>query len=231
MLWRRPSPGVRGISVRSHAQGTCRRKFRRRGESERWQCWNLNAWFSVPTGAWEHTSPNLELREVSSASSGFKSRCDSSKVSDNTAPIWLLGGLTSCSRHFFIRPPCRSPNHLHPHHCRMASFFQPGSNDPAIVDCEPGRFQTYCNSILPSDPSTQPWHRLLNLAVGATALLVSISLLLLSFAKRCWRPRLSRTKSHVWSRIPTRKGSANTNSERETAQERWHPRVRRRRTH
>lgn len=83
----------------------------------------------------------------------------------------------------------------------MASFFQPGSNDPAIADCEPSRFQTYCNSILPSDPSTQPWHRLLNLAVGATALLVSVAFLLLSLAKRRRRSKLLKTKPQVRSEI------------------------------
>jgi hypothetical protein len=56
----------------------------------------------------------------------------------------------------------------------MASFFQPGSNDPAIEDCEIGRFEVYCNSILSSDQRLASWYQIFNLAVGGAAVVLPL---------------------------------------------------------
>ena len=66
----------------------------------------------------------------------------------------------------------------------MASFFQPGSNDPAIADCEPSRFQIYCNSILPTDKLLALWYQKANLIVGATALVLPLLYVLWHIATR-----------------------------------------------
>jgi hypothetical protein len=64
----------------------------------------------------------------------------------------------------------------------MASFFQPGSNDPAIEDCEIGRFQVYCNSIVSSDRRMQTWYQIFNLALGSAAVFLPLTYLLFRFA-------------------------------------------------
>jgi hypothetical protein len=74
----------------------------------------------------------------------------------------------------------------------MASFFQPGSNDPAIEDCETGRFQVYCNSILASESRLQTWYQIFNLALGSAAVFVPLLYMLYHLAawlatSKSWR--------------------------------------------
>lgn len=64
----------------------------------------------------------------------------------------------------------------------MASFFQPGSNDPAIEDCETGRFEVYCNSIIPSEQRFETWYQIFNLAVGSAAVLLPLAYMLCCLA-------------------------------------------------
>ncbi|KAG9251738.1 uncharacterized protein F5Z01DRAFT_627081 [Emericellopsis atlantica] len=74
----------------------------------------------------------------------------------------------------------------------MASFFQPGPNDPALADCEPGRFQIYCNSINSVQNLFQPWYQVLNLSVGGAAILIPLVLAVITFIAHAW----TRYRSH-----------------------------------
>lgn len=60
----------------------------------------------------------------------------------------------------------------------MASFFQPGSNDPAIAACPPSTFEVYCNSILPADQRFRKWYQLVTLIVGGVTLAVPLGVYL-----------------------------------------------------
>ncbi|KAK0386712.1 hypothetical protein NLU13_6547 [Sarocladium strictum] len=73
----------------------------------------------------------------------------------------------------------------------MASFFQPGSNDPAISECPPQRFQVYCNSILPISQRLVSWHQLATLIIGCVAVAVPLTIVIFLWA---WR-RLSSLSS------------------------------------
>lgn len=65
----------------------------------------------------------------------------------------------------------------------MASFFQPGVNDPAIAACSPQRFEIYCNSILSSSERLKSWHQLVTLIVGCVA--VAVPLVVILFRMAC----------------------------------------------
>lgn len=55
----------------------------------------------------------------------------------------------------------------------MASFFQPGLQDPVLEDCEGSEgFQVYCNSILPSASRFGNLYQLVILVLGATCIIV-----------------------------------------------------------
>lgn len=93
----------------------------------------------------------------------------------------------------------------------MASFFQPGSNDPAIEACEPSRFQIYCNSIIPTERLFGPWYQLLNLALGGAALIIPLVFALLGLCTRYWTSRSPREERYVLSHSPA---SIDSNSRR-----------------
>lgn len=64
----------------------------------------------------------------------------------------------------------------------MASFFQPGSHDPAIEHCDIGRFAVYCNSIIPSERRLETWYQIFNLALGSTAVVLPLAYMLYCLA-------------------------------------------------
>lgn len=61
----------------------------------------------------------------------------------------------------------------------MASFFPPGLNDKGLLECRPGNFEVYCNSILPSDRRLARWYQAVNLTVGIAAIVVPTALFVL----------------------------------------------------
>ncbi|KPM42671.1 hypothetical protein AK830_g3862 [Neonectria ditissima] len=60
----------------------------------------------------------------------------------------------------------------------MASFFQPGKNDPATDACGPSRFEVYCNSALPADRRFNQLFQAVNFTFGVTAIVVPVLLFL-----------------------------------------------------
>lgn len=69
----------------------------------------------------------------------------------------------------------------------MASFFQPGLQDPVLEDCDGSSgFQVYCNSILPSASRFGNLYQLVILVLGATCIVVPSTLYLIHvvFQKR-----------------------------------------------
>ncbi|KAM0575553.1 hypothetical protein ACHAP9_000816 [Verticillium nonalfalfae] len=78
----------------------------------------------------------------------------------------------------------------------MASFFQPGFNDPAIEGCErSSRFEVLCNSILPADRRFAQWHQVLDVTVGVTAIVIPILLFLLYRVARPKHDAAARSKN------------------------------------
>ncbi|ODA83515.1 hypothetical protein RJ55_02029 [Drechmeria coniospora] len=73
----------------------------------------------------------------------------------------------------------------------MTSFFQPGSNDPTIIECGHSRFQVYCNSVLPVEKLLQTWYQEANLAVGVAAVGVPILLWILHSLRQTWGARIT----------------------------------------
>ena len=62
----------------------------------------------------------------------------------------------------------------------MASFFQPGLQDPVLDECESSSpYQIYCNSILPSALRFRSLYQLVILVVGATCVIVPLVLYLI----------------------------------------------------
>lgn len=61
----------------------------------------------------------------------------------------------------------------------MASFFQPGLDDPARQDCPDSTFQVYCNSILPSHLLFNNLYQLVGLVLGGVCIVVPITLYLI----------------------------------------------------
>jgi len=77
----------------------------------------------------------------------------------------------------------------------MASFFIPGGGDPA-ANCTVGGFQIYCNTILPAERRFGKTYQVINLALGATALVVPIAMYLIYLLMQCRsRPKPERTRS------------------------------------
>ncbi|KAF3345634.1 hypothetical protein VdG2_06477 [Verticillium dahliae VDG2] len=87
----------------------------------------------------------------------------------------------------------------------MASFFQPGFNDPAIEGCErSSRFEVLCNSILPADRRFAQWHQVLDVTVGVTAIVIPILLFLLYRVARPKHDAAARSKHARYSRDVSR---------------------------
>ena len=62
----------------------------------------------------------------------------------------------------------------------MASFFQPGLQDPVLDECESSSsYQIYCNSILPSALRFRSLYQLVILVLGATCVIVPLVLYLI----------------------------------------------------
>lgn len=62
----------------------------------------------------------------------------------------------------------------------MASFFQPGLQDPVLDECESSSpYQIYCNSILPSTLRFRSLYQLVILVLGATCVIVPLVLYLI----------------------------------------------------
>jgi hypothetical protein len=80
----------------------------------------------------------------------------------------------------------------------MASFFQPGTNDPAISACEPGRFKIYCNAIISPEDLLSNWYQVLNLSVGAACIFLPLVLLFIRAAARLRASHLFRFKRYVF---------------------------------
>ncbi|KAH7159653.1 hypothetical protein B0J13DRAFT_110305 [Dactylonectria estremocensis] len=58
----------------------------------------------------------------------------------------------------------------------MASFLQPGADDPAKEDCGVSKFEVYCNSILPPSERFSTLFQFVNFTLGVTALVVPVVL-------------------------------------------------------
>ncbi|KHN93822.1 Glycosyl transferase, family 1 [Metarhizium album ARSEF 1941] len=80
----------------------------------------------------------------------------------------------------------------------MTSFFQPGSNDPAILECAHSKFAVYCNSPIPKDNLLQSWYQQVTLAVGASSLLLPTVLFVALLARQSW---FSRIFKHLAERL------------------------------
>ncbi|KAG8411014.1 hypothetical protein J3459_016736 [Metarhizium acridum] len=68
----------------------------------------------------------------------------------------------------------------------MTSFFQPGSNDPAIEECGNSTFAVYCNSAIPSEQLFREWYQQVTVAVGASSLIVPIVLFIVLLSRQSW---------------------------------------------
>lgn len=74
----------------------------------------------------------------------------------------------------------------------MASFFQPGFDDLAVNDCQSGKFDVFCNSIVPADRRFAHWYQYVTLTVGGTAILIPILLHILYRVVSSWGDKSSR---------------------------------------
>lgn len=61
----------------------------------------------------------------------------------------------------------------------MASFFQPGQDDPTIEEC--GSLKVYCNSIVPAGQRFVHLYQLVTFSLGATATVVPVVLFFIYF--------------------------------------------------
>lgn len=68
----------------------------------------------------------------------------------------------------------------------MTSFFQPGSNDPAIKECGNSTFAVYCNSAIPTHTLLREWYQQATLAVGGVSLIFPILLFIVLLARQSW---------------------------------------------
>ncbi|OAA44132.1 Glycosyl transferase, family 1 [Metarhizium rileyi] len=89
----------------------------------------------------------------------------------------------------------------------MTSFFQPGSNDPAITECGKSTFAIYCNSALPTERLLREWYQKATLAVSASSLLIPIVLCLILLHRQSW---FSRTLSHLRERLRRKQSESKT---------------------
>ncbi|RSL61030.1 hypothetical protein CEP54_006442 [Fusarium duplospermum] len=102
----------------------------------------------------------------------------------------------------------------------MASFFQPGLDDPARQACPDSTFQVYCNSVLPSHSLFNNLWQLVGLVLGGVSIVVPLTLYLiykvlqrrtLLPAKGPVKPPVPRpttSKQESSDRAPTRDGDA-----------------------
>ncbi|KAH6896747.1 hypothetical protein B0T10DRAFT_506131 [Thelonectria olida] len=61
----------------------------------------------------------------------------------------------------------------------MASFFQPGQDDPTIEEC--GSLKVYCNSVVPAGQRFNHLYQLVTFSLGVTATVVPVTLFLIYF--------------------------------------------------
>lgn len=79
----------------------------------------------------------------------------------------------------------------------MASFFQPGSNDPAIAECPPQTFEIYCNSLLSTAQRLESWHQLVTLIVGCVAVAVPLTIVIFNLLWGWCAPVSNKLKRYV----------------------------------
>ncbi|KAK7420518.1 hypothetical protein QQX98_002716 [Neonectria punicea] len=77
----------------------------------------------------------------------------------------------------------------------MASFFQPGKNDPAADSCGPSRFQVYCNSALPADRRYNQLFQVVNFSFAIAAILVPVLLYIVYVVVESYKARKKRKKA------------------------------------
>ncbi|KAH7134435.1 hypothetical protein EDB81DRAFT_903410 [Dactylonectria macrodidyma] len=79
----------------------------------------------------------------------------------------------------------------------MASFFQPGKDDPAIAECDTSTYEVYCNAVIPADRRFTEVYQVVNFTFGLTAIFVPIILFFIYTtikSRRARKPKNQRKK-------------------------------------